>query len=448
MANPFLSLYKFCYQVYYFISVGFFRLPADLIANASRSGERRYAFQEAILLSLSKHVLHVLVSVNGGVRGQYLSQQTDAERTRRFQSIGSMPDVIAGVEEQRLKGHIAFALRVLAEATEAPRNAAEVAQSQTDAKFKSSRDLLAKPVPVGIFWTGERASKLKQSRAQPGEKVVLWLHGGYYFLGTAETNSKTAYSTLTLDYLDASRRAGAAASAGSSILAIEYRKSDRAPWPAPLIDALAGWNYLTAELDFRPENVILMGESAGAHLALALTRYLKENLDVLPGANILACPYLDLTGALAKDPKGSAAKNAAVDWLSPVADAYARAKLVPEYLGSSERKQLLQSTYLSPSYPSSSIYGAEGKQVSEASIYENWCRTFVFVGTNDILFDHSDIHERRFRLGNNGKVSDKKFYDRFDVAGAPHAFHMLPPPSFASQRKEAADRAVRWISSV
>ncbi|KAJ9091609.1 hypothetical protein QFC21_007149 [Naganishia friedmannii] len=59
---------------------------------------------------------------------------------------------------------------------------------------------------------------------------------------------------------------------------VNYRKSlsvDTA-FPACLLDALAGYLFLTRDLGFEPSNIILMGDSAGGNLALALARYLGE----------------------------------------------------------------------------------------------------------------------------------------------------------------------------
>jgi acetyl esterase/lipase len=46
-------------------------------------------------------------------------------------------------------------------------------------------------------------------------------------------------------------------------------------FPAPLQDALAAYLYVLA-LGFLSENVIFIGDSSGAHVWLALSRYLAE----------------------------------------------------------------------------------------------------------------------------------------------------------------------------
>jgi acetyl esterase/lipase len=77
--------------------------------------------------------------------------------------------------------------------------------------------------------------------------------------------------------------------------AVNHRKalSPSTAFPAQLLDLLAGYAYLLS-LGFAAENIILVGDSSGGHLLLALSRYLAEldrmqpNLDVgMPGAMLL-----------------------------------------------------------------------------------------------------------------------------------------------------------------
>ena len=50
----------------------------------------------------------------------------------------------------------------------------------------------------------------------------------------------------------------------------------QSPFPAALLDALAGYNYLVNEIGYSPSNTILVGDSVGENLALVLTRYLSS----------------------------------------------------------------------------------------------------------------------------------------------------------------------------
>lgn len=78
---------------------------------------------------------------------------------------------------------------------------------------------------------------------------------------------------------------------------MNYRKclSPSTAFPAPLLDALAGYLHLTRTLGFPPENITLIGESAGGHLALTLSRYLADISLPQPGSMVLLSPWADFT---------------------------------------------------------------------------------------------------------------------------------------------------------
>ena len=68
-----------------------------------------------------------------------------------------------------------------------------------------------------------------------------------------------------------------------------------APFPAALIDVIAGYHYLVNTLGFEPRNICILGESAGGTLAIALIRYLIMYIPSLPppGSMFLLSPTAD-----------------------------------------------------------------------------------------------------------------------------------------------------------
>lgn len=93
-------------------------------------------------------------------------------------------------------------------------------------------------------------------------------------------------------------------------LAVEYRLSsaypfaEEHPFPAALLDALAGYNFLVNTMEYNPSDIIVAGDSAGGNLAIALTRYLVENYEgtevSLPGppGHLLVCsPVTDMSSS-------------------------------------------------------------------------------------------------------------------------------------------------------
>lgn len=87
------------------------------------------------------------------------------------------------------------------------------------------------------------------------------------------------------------------------LFALSYRLSSTSPFPslnpfpAALIDAIAGYRYLVQDVGFDPGNIIVSGDSAGGNLAYALARYMsaKEYGHELPrpGAVLLLSPTVD-----------------------------------------------------------------------------------------------------------------------------------------------------------
>lgn len=90
----------------------------------------------------------------------------------------------------------------------------------------------------------------------------------------------------------------------SRVFSIEYRISSEGntnPFPAPLLDALAGYAYLVNTLKFLPENIVFAGDSAGGNLALTLVRYILDHAHEAdfplhpPKALVLFSPWADIS---------------------------------------------------------------------------------------------------------------------------------------------------------
>lgn len=131
-------------------------------------------------------------------------------------------------------------------------------------------------------------------RAGVDEKVVFHLHGGAYWIGTAHEKDVTAaVNTEVLRYLDEIYKSGKSkASPGNRCtrsLSLDYRlcvphRPRLGSYPAALLDAVAGYLYLTRYCGFKAKNIIVAGDSAGGNLALALCRYLRdEKVEAVPG---------------------------------------------------------------------------------------------------------------------------------------------------------------------
>ena len=118
--------------------------------------------------------------------------------------------------------------------------------------------------------------------AAPFDRVVLYLHGGAWFLGSTNTHR---------------RLTGALAKkAGVRVLVINYRLAPEHPFPAALEDCQAAYEWLLST-GIRPENLVLAGDSAGGNLALALLVALRDQGKPLPAGAVGFSPATDLTGS-------------------------------------------------------------------------------------------------------------------------------------------------------
>jgi monoterpene epsilon-lactone hydrolase len=113
------------------------------------------------------------------------------------------------------------------------------------------------------------------------ERVLLYLHGGGYVIGSPHTHRALA-GKIAKGIL-------------ANCLLIDYRKAPENPYPAALDDSCEAYKYLLDQ-GYQPEHIIVAGDSAGGGLAVALQYELRDFHIPLPGCTVLLSPYLDLTG--------------------------------------------------------------------------------------------------------------------------------------------------------
>jgi epsilon-lactone hydrolase len=116
------------------------------------------------------------------------------------------------------------------------------------------------------------------------ERVILYLHGGAYCIGSLNTHRGLA------GYLSSAT--------GARVLLIEYRLAPEHPFPAALEDATASYRWLVKS-GVDPKRIIIAGDSAGGGLTLATLVSLRDAGDPLPAGAVLLSPWTDLaaTGA-------------------------------------------------------------------------------------------------------------------------------------------------------
>ncbi|MFV0932754.1 alpha/beta hydrolase [Pseudomonas jessenii] len=113
----------------------------------------------------------------------------------------------------------------------------------------------------------------------PG-KVILYLHGGAYILGSPRTH-RSVVTHL-------------AAASGTEVVVADYRLAPEHPYPAAPDDALQCYCSLLAR-GIAAQDIRLAGDSAGGGLALALALRIRDEKLPLPGALLLISPWVDLS---------------------------------------------------------------------------------------------------------------------------------------------------------
>jgi acetyl esterase/lipase len=110
-------------------------------------------------------------------------------------------------------------------------------------------------------------------------QVILYFHGGAYVSGSLETYRPTL--------------ATFAKAICARILMIEYRLAPEHPFPAAIDDARVAYHWLLAK-GTQPEQIVVMGDSAGGGLAVALLLTLRNEQTPLPAAAVCLSPWFDL----------------------------------------------------------------------------------------------------------------------------------------------------------
>jgi epsilon-lactone hydrolase len=112
-------------------------------------------------------------------------------------------------------------------------------------------------------------------------RVILYLHGGGYVMGSIKTHRALA--------VDLSRAAAA------RVLLIDYRLAPEHPFPAAVDDATAAYRWLLAH-GVQPARLAIAGDSAGGGLTVATLVALRDAGTAMPAAGVCLSPWVDLEG--------------------------------------------------------------------------------------------------------------------------------------------------------
>ncbi len=113
----------------------------------------------------------------------------------------------------------------------------------------------------------------------PEGLAILYIHGGAWFMGSANTHrafvSRLAYASRI------------------RALFVNYRLAPEFPFPAGLEDCLSAYEWLI-QTGIPPQRIVVAGDSAGGNLALALLLALRKAGKPLPAGAVALSPATDL----------------------------------------------------------------------------------------------------------------------------------------------------------
>ncbi|NNM51072.1 MAG: alpha/beta hydrolase [Pseudomonadales bacterium] len=115
----------------------------------------------------------------------------------------------------------------------------------------------------------------------PGSRVILYLHGGAYILG-----SPASHRDLT---------AALATRCNARVFSLDYRLAPEAGFNEWQEDSVRAYQHLL-HAGIEAKHILLAGDSAGGNLVLTTLLRLRDAGITLPSAAICLSPWTDLTG--------------------------------------------------------------------------------------------------------------------------------------------------------
>ncbi|KIY71001.1 alpha/beta-hydrolase [Cylindrobasidium torrendii FP15055 ss-10] len=185
---------------------------------------------------------------------------------------------------------------------------------------------------VGMFVWPKSEPKFEGSAPIIG----LFMHGGGYCHMSATEGARTSNIPRRLmkdgQFVE--------------IYSVEYRLLQHAPWPAVLIDAATAYTHVSNMYPLA--KIVLIGDSSGGNLVLALTRWIRDqNKLAMPTGLLLLSPSCDASHAFPDVPSSYVARpNADTDYLTDTPEP--RALLQRTFLGFKHRPNTIGSNVIHP----------------------------------------------------------------------------------------------------
>ncbi|KZS98123.1 alpha/beta-hydrolase [Sistotremastrum niveocremeum HHB9708] len=286
-----------------------------------------------------------------------------------------------------------------------------------------------RPMRIPGYWYQRPGDAVIGGPARRGEKIALNLHGGAYITFSAHPNDIS--QNITRGILSECPSI-------NRIFSLEYRLSSTAPYkaefpfPAAVLDALSGYYYLIETVGVSPDDLVIIGDSAGANLALALIRYLiRHPLHPLPIAKslLLLSPWCEM-GPSHMGLDSSFEDNKHTDYIRDVRGNMAEYSL-RAYCAAVGLQESHHNPYISPAsrlLPPEVVRG----------LFEGFPKTMIIAGSGERLLDSIRTLRDRFLkdVGQDG-------VQYLEVPNAIHDFCVFP--WYEPERSTVLKAVEEWL---
>jgi monoterpene epsilon-lactone hydrolase len=139
-------------------------------------------------------------------------------------------------------------------------------------------DIQVAPARIDTLPDGLSAEWIQPDQAAK-DKVIFYVHGGGFVSGSCNDHRAMVAKLVK--------------GSGVSALLFDYRLAPEHPFPAALEDSLAAYRWLLAQ-GVAPDQIVIVGESAGGGLGLAMLLALRDQGTPPPAAAVVMSPMTDL----------------------------------------------------------------------------------------------------------------------------------------------------------
>jgi len=195
---------------------------------------------------------------------------------------------------------------------------------------------------------------LTKKNSENSDKVIYLVHGGAFIFDLIDIYRWQAEKWSEM-------------CGGATVVMVDYRIAPETLFPGAVEDTVDGWEWIM-DNGYKPENVVVTGDSAGGNLALNLILSLRDEKKALPKAAMLMSPWADLSTE-SESYKTNVYKDPMFGFKEGTNKELDVEEIVRIYAGDAD----LYDPRVSPVYAD----------------YTGFCPTYIQVGTGEVLYSES-----------------------------------------------------------